>query len=131
MPDYVVTRAMTLLNRHQRSAAAAAGCSCSGLAYKAGTSDWRESPSIAVAERLLALGADVRACEPYMPRGRWSRAAGSPWSTCTDEEVAAADLVVLLVDHPDFPLDEIAKHARLLLDTKGVMRPRQFSGETL
>ena len=55
----------------------------------------------------------------------------APVVECTDDEVAAADLVVLLVDHPDFPLDDIAEHARLLLDTKGVMRPRQFSGETL
>jgi hypothetical protein len=39
--------------------------------------------------------------------------------------------VILLVDHPDFPLDEIAERARLLLDTKGVMRPRRFDGETL
>jgi UDP-N-acetyl-D-mannosaminuronate dehydrogenase len=39
--------------------------------------------------------------------------------------------VVLLVDHPDFDLDEIAGHARLVLDTKGVMRPRAFVGETL
>ena len=46
-------------------------------------------------------------------------------------ELAAADLVVLLVDHPDFPLDDIAAHAPLLLDTKGVMRPREFAGETL
>jgi UDP-N-acetyl-D-glucosamine dehydrogenase len=50
---------------------------------------------------------------------------------CTPVELAAADLVVLLVDHPDFPLDEVAEHAPLVLDTKGVMRPREFTGETL
>ena len=38
---------------------------------------------------------------------------------------------MLLVDHPDFPLDEIAAHAPLVLDTKGVLRPREFTGETL
>jgi len=129
MPDYVVTRAMTLLNRHQRSLSGSRVLVL-GLSYKAGTSDWRESPSIAVVERLLAMGADVRACEPYMPEAG-GPALPAPLVECTDEEVTAADLVVLLVDHPDFPLDEIAKHARLLLDTKGVMRPRQFSGETL
>jgi UDP-N-acetyl-D-mannosaminuronate dehydrogenase len=76
------------------------------------------------------MGADVRACEPYLPEAG-GPALPAPVVDCTPDEVAAADLVVLLVDHPDFPLDEIAERARLLLDTKGVMRPRHFNGETL
>ena len=129
MPDYVVTRAMALLNRHQR-ALSGSRVLVLGLSYKAGTSDWRESPSIAVVDRLLHMGADVRACEPYLPK-TGGPSLPAPVVDCTNDEVAAADLVVLLVDHPDFPLDDIAEHARLLLDTKGVMRPRPFSGETL
>jgi UDP-N-acetyl-D-mannosaminuronate dehydrogenase len=35
-----------------------------GLSYKAGTADWRKSPSVAVTDRLLQMGADVRAREP-------------------------------------------------------------------
>ena len=76
MPDYVVTRSMSLLNRH-RKALNGSRVLVLGLSYKAGTSDWRESPSIAVVERLLAMGADVRACEPYIPEGRRPCAAGA------------------------------------------------------
>ncbi len=129
MPDYVVTRSMSLLNRH-RKALNGSRVLVLGLSYKAGTSDWRESPSIAVVERLQAMGADVRACEPYIPKAG-AQALPAPVVDCTPAELAAADLVVLLVDHPDFPLDEVAEHAPLLLDTKGVMRPREFTGETL
>jgi len=129
MPDYVVTRSMSLLNRH-RKALNGSRVLVLGLSYKAGTSDWRESPSIAVVERLLAMGADVRACEPYIPNAG-AHALPAPVVDCTPVELAAADLVVLLVDHPDFPLDEVAEHAPLVLDTKGVMRPREFTGETL
>lgn len=129
MPDYVVTRAMTLLNRHKRALNGSRVLAL-GLSYKAATSDWRESPSIAVVERLQALGADVRACEPYLPDAG-GPVLPAPVVDCTPGELAAADLVVLLVDHPDFDLDEIAGHARLVLDTKGAMRPRAFVGETL
>jgi UDP-N-acetyl-D-mannosaminuronic acid dehydrogenase/UDP-N-acetyl-D-glucosamine dehydrogenase len=129
MPDYVITRAMTLLNRN-KLALNGSRVLVLGLSYKAGTSDWRESPSISVVERLLALGADVRACEPYLPEAG-GPALPTPVVDCTPDELAAADLVVLLVDHPDFVLDEIAEHASLVLDTKGVLRPRDFSGETL
>ena len=66
MPDYVVTRIMMLLNR-EGLAVRDSRILALGLSYKAGTSDWRESPSLAVVERLVALGADVRACEPNLP----------------------------------------------------------------
>jgi nucleotide sugar dehydrogenase len=129
MPDYVVTRLVTLLNRHGR-AVNGSRILVVGLSYKAGTSDWRESPSVAVIERLVALGADVRASEPHLP------AVGGqdlPIAVvdCTVDEIAAADVVVVLVDHPDLPLDAIADHGRLVLDTKGCLRDLRFSGETL
>ena len=129
MPDYVVTRAMTMLNR-ERKAVNGSRILALGLSYKAGTSDWRESPSIAVVERLVAMGADVRACEPYLPKAV-APSVPAPVVPCTPEELAAADLVILLVDHPDFPLEDIARHAKLVLDTKGVMRHLEFSGEVL
>ena len=40
-----------------------------GLAYKPGTSDWRESPSMAVAARLIELGAEVPAHDAHVPDG--------------------------------------------------------------
>lgn len=129
MPDYVVTRIVALLNRQSR-AIRGSRVLVLGLSYKAGTSDWRESPSLAVVERLLASGADVRACEPYLPVAG-GPALPVPVVDCTRDELAAADLVVLLVDHPDFPLDDIAEHAHLVLDTKGALRNHHFRGEIL
>ena len=39
----------------------------------------------------------------------------TPRVECSVEEISAADLVVLCVDHPDLPYDDIAEHARLVL----------------
>jgi UDP-N-acetyl-D-mannosaminuronate dehydrogenase len=52
-------------------------------------------------------------------------------ANCTDDELAAADVVVVLVDHPELPYDAICERARLVLDTKGVLRGRAFPGEVL
>ena len=129
MPDYVVTRIMTLLNRHGM-AVRNSRILVLGLSYKAGTSDWRESPSLAIVERLLALGAEVRAWEPHLPPVGLPQLP-VPVVTCTVDEIAAADLVVVLVDHPELPLDDIAERARLVLDTRGCLRDRPFRGELL
>jgi nucleotide sugar dehydrogenase len=129
MPDYVVARVTALLNRHGR-AVNGTRILLLGLAYKAGTSDWRESPSVIVAERLTALGAHVRAADPYV----------SPSATtvppCEIVEFGPAtlrdcDLALVLVDHPEFDASVIGAHAPLVFDTKGRMRGTAFTGEVL
>jgi nucleotide sugar dehydrogenase len=129
MPDYVVTRVMVMLNREGR-AVRDSRILVLGLSYKPGTADWRESPALAVVERLTALGAQVRAYEPNLPSvGRPQ--VPVPVVNCTIEEITAADLVVVLVDHPETPFDDVAEHARLVLDTRGCLRERAFRGELL
>ena len=129
MPDYVVRRVTDLLNQESR-AVRGSRILLVGLAYKAGTSDGRESPSTAVAEQLLALGADLRVHDDHLPAEAMP-SVDAPRVACSEDEVAAADLVVLLVDHPDLPYDMICRKARLLLDTKGRLRGERFSGELL
>lgn len=133
MPDYVVARITALLNQHGRSVRGARILLC-GLAYKAGTSDSRESPSAHVARQLLDLGADLRVHDDHVPPEAQSLRAGGVAArrvACDRAEIVAADLVVILVDHPDLPLDDIADHARLVLDTKAALRGRRFVGELL
>ncbi|MDQ1508361.1 MAG: UDP-N-acetyl-D-glucosamine dehydrogenase [Actinomycetota bacterium] len=129
MPDYVVGRVQALLNDNGQ-AVNGSRILLIGLAYKAGTSDWRESPATIVAQRLSELGADVRAHDAHVPE-----AAGLGPEVervdCTIEELEAADLVVVLTAHEDLPYDEIADHARLVLDTRGSLRGRSFRGQVL
>jgi len=129
MPDYVVRRAQRLLNDDGK-AVNGARILLLGLAYKAGTSDWRESPSMSVATRLAALGADVRAHDAHVPM---SVGLGPDIKRveCTHDEIDAADLIVLLTEHDELPYDDIALRAKLVLDTRGRMREHTFRGETL
>jgi nucleotide sugar dehydrogenase len=129
MPDYVVRRAQALLN-DEGKAVNGARILLLGLAFKPGTSDWRESPAMTVAERFVALGADVRAHDAHVPE-RIGLGPAVPRVPCTVEELEAADLVVLLTDHPELPYDDIAMHAPLLLDTRGRLRDFSFRGESL
>ena len=129
MPDYVVTRVTALLNRHER-AVKGTRILLLGMAYKAGTSDWRESPSIMVADRLAALGATLSACDPHIPHTLQS---GLPvqFVDFGPEALAECDLAILLVDHPEFDPAMICEHSPLTFDTKGVLRGQLTAGEIL
>jgi len=129
MPEYVVNRIVAMLN-NERRAVNGSRILLLGLAYKPGTSDWRESPAMMIAEQLIALGAEVRAHDAHVPG---DARLGPPIARveCSVEEITAADLIVLCVDHPDLPYDDIAVHGRLILDTRGKLRGTAFRGETL
>jgi nucleotide sugar dehydrogenase len=129
MPDYVHTRVTALLNQERRSVNGSKVLLL-GLAYKRGTSDWRESPSVSVAERLAASGADVLFCDPYIPPVNVAHLR-YPLVPFDAEQLAAADVVVVLVDHPEFEPATIAEHSRLVFDTKNLMRGQEFRGEIL
>ncbi|MEM9133167.1 MAG: nucleotide sugar dehydrogenase [Actinomycetota bacterium] len=129
MPDYVSTRIGRLLNTHKR-AVNGTRILLLGMTYKAGTSDWRESPSTDVAQALLALGADLRLCDPHLSEPS-KLGVDAPMVAFTPEELAASDLVVVLVDHPEFEPAVIAEHAPLVFDAKAVLRGYEFTGELL
>jgi UDP-N-acetyl-D-glucosamine dehydrogenase len=115
MPEYVVRRLLVGLNR-RRKAVNGSRILLLGLTYKRNTSDARESPAMVVADRLLSLGADVRAADPHVreeqvdPRVQLVEP--------TDDEIEAADAVVLLVDHDKFDLTGIASAACYFFDTR-------------
>ena len=129
MPDYVFQRITAMLNRERKSVNGSK-ILLLGLAYKKGTSDWRESPSIHVADLLAAAGADITFCDPYIAEVN-ARDLRYPLVEFNEHELSAADLVVVLVDHPEFEPTVIASAARLVFDSKNVLRTVVFDGEVL
>ncbi|MFG2563337.1 nucleotide sugar dehydrogenase [Streptomyces sp. NPDC048496] len=116
MPDYVVRRLMEGFNT-RRMAVSGSRVLLLGLAYKANTSDARESPSARVAELLLDLGAEVRGADPHViddirTDARLIRVVA------TAEEIAASDAVVLLTDHAEFDYETVLEHAPYVLDCR-------------
>jgi UDP-N-acetyl-D-glucosamine dehydrogenase len=124
MPDHVVQRVVLALNR-ERKALNGARVLLLGLAYKRNTSDARESPAVRVAQLLSALGADVRVADSHVDLDvvRLHAPLGACKVDMTQEEVDAADLVILLVEHDDFDLSLL--HSAHVLDTRHVLQPRE------
>ena len=115
MPDYVVRRLTVALNK-ERKALNGSRILLLGLAYKKNTGDARDSPAMVVAERLLALGAHVTAADSHVLAEQVD--ARIDLVDLTREEIAAADAVVLLVDHDSLDLRMVEDSARYVLDTR-------------
>jgi UDPglucose 6-dehydrogenase len=69
-----------------------------GLAFKAGTDDLREAPSIVLASRLLAEGANVRAWDPVADASQVL--TGVVLTDSVLEAVQGADAAVIVTEWP-------------------------------
>ncbi len=115
MPDYVVRRLVIALNRRGMPVNGRR-ILLLGLAYKKNTGDAREAPSSAIIDRLLALGAEVRAADPHVVEEHVDPRVIRVQATA--EELVQADAVVLVTDHDLFDYDLIVSHAPYVLDTR-------------
>ncbi|MEU2611984.1 nucleotide sugar dehydrogenase [Micromonospora sp. NPDC007271] len=115
MPEHVTKRIMGGLNRTGR-AVSRARILMLGLAYKKNTGDMRDSPAADVARRLCDLGADVRAAEPYAEPHYVP--GGVLVVPLTEQEVDAADAVVVATDHDVFDYEMVSRRARYVFDAR-------------
>ncbi len=116
MPRYVVERVARALNTRRKSLNGSRILAL-GIAYKPNISDLRESPGVTVIEHLIREGAGVRYHDPHVPE---AMIAGVLMDSVrlTEDELAAADCVVILTDHNAVDYDLVARHAGLVVDTR-------------
>jgi nucleotide sugar dehydrogenase len=120
MPAYVMQRAQELLNE-SGLALSRSKVLLLGVTYKADIADQRESPARPVARKLAAKGATLTYHDPHVES--WEvDGVDVPRSTDLDQALADADLTILLTDHAEYRPKRLAEYARLLLDTRGVLR---------
>ena len=120
MPQYVVERTLGALEVRGVTLEGARVLVL-GLAYKPNVDSLHESPAIGLLQGFAERGLAVRYSDPWMPRapGGYEAWLEAPESLALDDEVVAGfDAVVLCTDHDAFDYEEIARSARLVVDTR-------------
>ncbi|QYF93512.1 nucleotide sugar dehydrogenase [Massilia sp. PAMC28688] len=121
MPHWVIGKLTDALNERSRSVKGAR-ILVLGIAYKKDVEDMRESPSVEMMEILRAKGAEVAYSDPHVPlfpamrEHRFNLASVD----LTPASLASYDAVLLATSHSAFNYELIARHAALIIDTRGV-----------
>src|SRR5437867_5474677 len=98
-----------------------------GVAYKKDIDDVRESPALSIIDGLRAKGADVRYHDPFVSEIRFDDAhaegSGAPLSSVvlTDEEIHAADCIVIVTNHTHIDYGRVTALAPLVVDTRNAL----------
>lgn len=124
MPDYVISKVSAALNSAKKSINGSS-ILVLGIAYKKNVDDMRESPSLAMMEKLSNLGATIAYSDPHIPaleqsddNHGYQEALHS--TDLTAQTLNAFDLVLLATNHDKFNYEAILHHAQLIVDTRGV-----------
>ncbi|WCJ59174.1 nucleotide sugar dehydrogenase [Fontisphaera persica] len=124
MPEYVIHRLMDALNQRQK-ALKGARILVLGVAYKPNVDDDRESPSYVLMDLLAEHGARVAYHDPHVPVIRKNREhphwAGTRSVPLTAAEVRKYDAVLIATHHRQVDYALLARHARLIVDTRNAM----------
>jgi UDP-N-acetyl-D-glucosamine dehydrogenase len=120
MPEFVKEKAWRVLNELGVAPKNAAILAI-GVAYKKDLGDWRESPAMDVIEGLLQGHAKVLYHDPYVPKINIGTHQLSSVDL-SETTIKNADLVVILTDHSNLEYALILKHAKAVLDTRGITR---------
>ncbi|MFQ5558488.1 MAG: nucleotide sugar dehydrogenase [Acidimicrobiales bacterium] len=120
MPDYVVGRLAASLNE-RGEAVRGRRVLLLGLSYKPNTGDTRDSPSLRIASQLATAGAEVRIADPHVRYDDFP--IGFESVPASAEEVAAADVIVLVVDHDGFDYELVQNRGRFVLDCRHRLAP--------
>jgi UDPglucose 6-dehydrogenase len=104
-----------------------------GLTFKANTDDLRDSPAIAVVERMLAAGAEIVAYDPAVPPERSGHPSLTGVEVALDpyEAVTGAEALAVLTEWDAFRWFDFAKVADLMasrhvIDTRNLLEPAEL-----
>ncbi|MCH8344525.1 MAG: nucleotide sugar dehydrogenase [Planctomycetes bacterium] len=122
MPTYVVSQLISALNDRGR-ALRDTKVLVIGIAYKPNIDDIRESPAAEIIELLWSGGVVVTYHDPHVPafpkmRDHQIDLASVP---LTEQTLQEHDCVLIVTNHDAIDYELIARHAKLIIDTRHAM----------
>ena len=126
MPEHVVQLVSDGLNDDRKSMKGAR-ILLVGVAYKRDIDDVRESPALSIIDRLRTKGGEVRYHDPFVREVRFDDAhiegGGAPLSSVelSDEEIRAADCIVIVTNHTRIDYARVTEQASLVVDTRNAL----------
>lgn len=131
-PYYVIERCADIMNTHRKTLNGSKVLIL-GAAYKKDIDDMRESPSLKLIELLEEKGAEIDYNDPYIPVLPATRKYKFDMKSVelTAENIASYDLVLLSTDHTGYDYEHIAKHAKLIVDTRNAFGKHNQKSEKI
>jgi UDP-N-acetyl-D-glucosamine dehydrogenase len=122
MPEYVVEKITSALNRSQKSINGSK-ILILGISYKSDIDDIRESPALDIIELLQRKGADVVYHDPLVD-GNQIELRELSRVDFTPEGLSACDCAAVITGHKGIDYEAVLEHVPVVVDTRNVFKGR-------
>jgi UDP-N-acetyl-D-glucosamine dehydrogenase len=132
MPYFVIEKILRALNVLGRSLVGAK-ILIIGVAYKPDVDDMRESPALKIIDLLIKEEAKVEYYDPFFPSLPKTRKYKLDLHSVDPSETAEDhyDAAVIITDHSGIDYNELAKKARVVIDTRNAMQQKGNKSEKI
>jgi len=124
MPHAVVTKVIWALNLKNKSVRGSK-ILIWGVSYKKDIGDTRESAALDIIPDLFKKGARIDYFDPYVKELRVDNKVLKSIKY-SSSSLKKYDLILILTDHSGFHYDEVAKKARMVVDTKNAIKSKKY-----
>ncbi len=125
MPHFVLKKIIDSLNLFSNKSISQSKILIVGMAYKNNIDYIRESPSLTLASMLLKNKAKVSYHDEYIPSvpyiKEFSELSGMKSIKLTKQKIQSFDAILIITDHSYINFGTIAKHSKLIIDTRNAM----------
>jgi UDP-N-acetyl-D-glucosamine dehydrogenase len=131
MPEYIVERTAKILSIKFKKSLNGAKVLLLGVAYKKDIDDLRESPALEIIKKLEEENAVVSYYDPYIPNFANNGRKYKSLRELNEEEIKERDIVIIITDHSTINYEEVVKNAKIVFDTRNVIKFKSKKVEKL
>ncbi len=131
MPEYVVERISDILSKKCNKPLNNAKILILGVAYKRDVNDIRKSPALEIIKQLENKGANVIYYDPYVADFAFMNKKYYSLDSLTPEIIDRQDITVIITDHSNLDYKMIQKRAKLIFDTRNIIKQKSSNVEKL
>lgn len=121
MPEWIISKIVEALNSRNKSVRGSR-ILVLGIAYKKNVDDMRESPATKIMDLLAKKGALIDYSDPHIPV--FTATGNNPGKlksiAITAKTISRYDCAVLITNHDAFDYKLIKRHAKLIIDSRGI-----------
>ena len=131
MPEYIVERTAKILSKKFKKSLNEAKVLLLGVAYKKDIDDLRESPALEIIKKLEEENAVISYYDPYISDFVNNEKKYKSLKELTKEEIKGRDIIIIVTDHTVVNYEMIVKNAKIVFDTRNVIKFKSKKVEKL
>ena len=131
MPEYTIERISRILSKRFKKSLNDSNILLLGISYKKDIGDLRESPALEIIKKLEKENVNVSYYDPYIPKFVNNGKEYKSLKKLTAEELEEKDIIIITTDHSVVNYEMVIRNAKVIFDTRNVIKEKRNNVEKL